>query len=72
MLSNWAIKRLEHLTLDYMKFDCKEGSCYGVIGVRNKNGSEAPEFITLSVGSSYIICTCLISRHTWLFIDWCA
>ncbi|EIE81637.1 hypothetical protein RO3G_06342 [Rhizopus delemar RA 99-880] len=33
MLSNWAIKRLEHLTLDYMKFDCKEGSCYGVIGV---------------------------------------
>ncbi|KAI9271998.1 serine incorporator/TMS membrane protein [Sporodiniella umbellata] len=33
MLSNWAVKRLEHMTLDYMKFDCKEGSCYGVIGV---------------------------------------
>ncbi|KAI7901123.1 serine incorporator/TMS membrane protein [Cokeromyces recurvatus] len=33
MLSNWAIKQLEHLTLDYMKFDCAEGSCYGVIGV---------------------------------------
>ncbi|KAI8982320.1 serine incorporator/TMS membrane protein [Mycotypha africana] len=33
MLSNWAIKKLEHLTLDYMKFDCEEGSCYGVIGV---------------------------------------
>ncbi|CEG75058.1 Putative TMS membrane protein/tumor differentially expressed protein [Rhizopus microsporus] len=33
MLSNWAVKKLEHLTLDYMKFDCKEGSCYGVIGV---------------------------------------
>ncbi|KAI8349435.1 serine incorporator/TMS membrane protein [Choanephora cucurbitarum] len=33
MLSNWAIKKLEHLTLDYMKFDCAEGSCYGVIGV---------------------------------------
>jgi hypothetical protein len=33
MLSNWAIKKLEHLTLDYMKFDCAEGSCYGVLGV---------------------------------------
>jgi hypothetical protein len=33
MLSNWAIKKLEHLTLDYMKLDCAEGSCYGVMGV---------------------------------------
>lgn len=37
MLSNWAVKKLEHLTLDYMKFDCKEGSCYGVIGVSHKD-----------------------------------
>lgn len=34
MLSNWAIKKLEHLTLDYMKLDCAEGTCYGVMGVR--------------------------------------
>ncbi|CEP13524.1 hypothetical protein [Parasitella parasitica] len=33
MLSNWAIKKLEHLTLDYMKLDCAAGSCYGVMGV---------------------------------------
>lgn len=34
MLSNWAIKKLEHLTLDYMKLDCPEGACYGVMGVK--------------------------------------
>ncbi|KAI8880352.1 TMS membrane protein/tumor differentially expressed protein [Backusella circina FSU 941] len=33
MLSQWAIKKLEHLTLDYMKLDCAEGSCYGVMAV---------------------------------------
>lgn len=35
MLSNWAIKKLEHLTLDYMKLDCPEGTCYGVMGVKS-------------------------------------
>lgn len=33
MLSNWVIKKLESITLDYLKFECAEGSCYGVIGV---------------------------------------
>lgn len=33
MLSNWAIKKLEHLTLDYMKLECPGGACYGVMGV---------------------------------------
>ncbi|SAM02048.1 hypothetical protein [Absidia glauca] len=33
MLSDWAIKQLQHLTLDYLKLDCAEGSCYGVIAV---------------------------------------
>ncbi|KAI9028338.1 serine incorporator/TMS membrane protein [Phycomyces nitens] len=33
MLSNWAIKKLQHLTLDYMKLDCAEGRCYGIIAV---------------------------------------
>ncbi|KAI7868753.1 serine incorporator/TMS membrane protein [Spinellus fusiger] len=33
MLSNWAIKKLQHLTMDYMKLDCVEGRCYGIIAV---------------------------------------
>ncbi|KAI8388922.1 serine incorporator/TMS membrane protein [Radiomyces spectabilis] len=33
MLSNWAIKQLQHLTLDYMKLECSEGTCYGIIAV---------------------------------------
>ena len=34
MLSNWAIKQLEHLTLDYLKLDCAGGKCYGILAVR--------------------------------------
>ncbi|CAO3664278.1 unnamed protein product [Umbelopsis ramanniana] len=33
MLSNWAIKQLEHLTLDYLKLDCAGGKCYGILAV---------------------------------------
>ncbi|KAI9309173.1 serine incorporator/TMS membrane protein [Cunninghamella echinulata] len=33
MLSNWAIKQLQHLTLDYLKLECSEGTCYGIIAV---------------------------------------
>ncbi|OZJ06475.1 hypothetical protein BZG36_00575 [Bifiguratus adelaidae] len=33
MLSNWAIKQLQHMTMDYLKIDCAEGRCYGVIAV---------------------------------------
>ncbi|CAO3600356.1 unnamed protein product [Absidia cylindrospora] len=33
MLSDWAIKQLQHLTLDYLKLECSEGTCYGIIAV---------------------------------------
>ncbi|KAI8073154.1 serine incorporator/TMS membrane protein [Gongronella butleri] len=33
MLSNWAIKQLQHMTLDYLKIECAEGTCYGIIAV---------------------------------------
>lgn len=33
MLSNWAIKQLQRITLDYMKLECSEGTCYGIIAV---------------------------------------
>jgi hypothetical protein len=40
MLSNWAIKQLEHLTLDYLKLDCAGGKCYGILAVsRDQAGS---------------------------------
>jgi serine incorporator 1/3 len=38
MLTPWAIKKLEHLTLDYMTFDCGEsGQCYGYFAVQRIN-----------------------------------
>ncbi|KAI9316238.1 serine incorporator/TMS membrane protein [Dichotomocladium elegans] len=33
MLSQWAMKQLQRITLDYLKMECSEGTCYGIIGV---------------------------------------
>ncbi|CAG8646612.1 1839_t:CDS:2 [Acaulospora morrowiae] len=35
MLTDWAIKQLEKITYEYLKLDCEEGTCYGVLAVRS-------------------------------------
>lgn len=37
MLTPWAIQKLQHLTLDYMKISCPEGECYGWVAVHRIN-----------------------------------
>src|SRR5436305_1261204 len=37
MLTPWAIKKLEHLTLDYMEISCPTGQCYGYVAVHRIN-----------------------------------
>ncbi len=37
MLSPFALRKLEHLTLDYMHIQCPEGRCYGVLAVHRIN-----------------------------------
>ena len=37
MLTDWAIKKLEHLTLDYMKITCVGHDCYGFVAVHRMN-----------------------------------
>lgn len=37
MLSPFALRKLEHLTLDYMQIQCPEGRCYGVLAVHRIN-----------------------------------
>lgn len=37
MLSDWAIKRLQNWSYNYLKLDCKEGTCYGVLAVHRIN-----------------------------------
>ncbi|RDW79637.1 membrane protein TMS1-like protein [Coleophoma cylindrospora] len=37
MLTPWAIKKLEHLTLDYMKISCPTGECYGWTAIHRIN-----------------------------------
>lgn len=37
MLTPWAIKKLQHLTLDYVKINCPTGQCYGWLAVHRIN-----------------------------------
>lgn len=37
MLTPWAIEKLQHLTLDYMKISCPPGGCYGFVAVHRIN-----------------------------------
>ncbi|KAI1324974.1 serine incorporator/TMS membrane protein, partial [Xylariaceae sp. FL0255] len=37
MLTPWAIKKIEHLMLDYVKIDCGNGSCTGWLAVHRIN-----------------------------------
>lgn len=37
MLTPWAIERLEHLMLDYVKINCPTGTCYGWTAVHRIN-----------------------------------
>lgn len=37
MLTPWAIEKLQHLTLDYVKINCPTGQCYGWFAVHRIN-----------------------------------
>ncbi|KAH9908798.1 serine incorporator [Xylariomycetidae sp. FL2044] len=37
MLTPWAIEKLQHLMLDYVKINCPEGQCYGWLAVHRIN-----------------------------------
>lgn len=37
MLTPWAVKKLEHLVLDYMTISCPDGPCYGWVAVQRIN-----------------------------------
>lgn len=37
MLTPWALKKLEHLTLDYMSLTCQGKQCYGWVAVQRVN-----------------------------------
>ena len=37
MLTPWALRKLEHLTLDYMTISCEGKQCYGFVAVQRVN-----------------------------------
>ena len=37
MLTKWAVEKLQHLMLDYVKITCGEGDCYGWLAVHRIN-----------------------------------
>ncbi|KAH0842293.1 Membrane protein TMS1 [Fonsecaea pedrosoi] len=49
MLTPWAIKKLEHLTLDYMTFKCGSSECYGYFAVQRINFALGMFHLILSI-----------------------
>lgn len=49
MLTPWAIRKLEHLTLDYMTFKCGSSNCYGYFAVQRINFALGLFHLILSV-----------------------
>ncbi|KIX04087.1 uncharacterized protein Z518_07640 [Rhinocladiella mackenziei CBS 650.93] len=49
MLTPWAIRKLEHLTLDYMTFKCGSSECYGYFAVQRINFALALFHFILSI-----------------------
>jgi hypothetical protein len=37
MLTDWAVKKLQHLTLDYMTISCNGKDCYGFVAIHRLN-----------------------------------
>jgi serine incorporator 1/3 len=37
MLTDWALKKLQHLTLDYMKISCAGKDCFGFVAIHRMN-----------------------------------
>ncbi len=49
MLTPWAINKLQHLTLDYMTFECGSSKCYGYFAVQRINFALGIFHLLLSV-----------------------
>ena len=49
MLTPWAIKKLQHLTLDYMDFDCGSSQCYGFVAVQRINWALGMFHLAMSI-----------------------
>lgn len=49
MLTPWAIRKLEHLTLDYMNFKCGDKACYGYFAVQRINFALGLFHLALSI-----------------------
>lgn len=66
MLSNWAIKQLEHLTLDYLKLDCAGGKCYGILAVSDSLVTNLCLFATVTdicLKKVHRVCFALVLFH---------
>ncbi|KAG6017307.1 hypothetical protein E4U54_007772 [Claviceps lovelessii] len=51
MLTPWAIEKLQHLALDYVKINCPNGQCYGWLAVHR---------INFALGLFHIVHACLL------------
>jgi hypothetical protein len=66
MKSDLAIRQIEKWSMDYIKMDCSEGKCYGVLAV--SSATERRDFpLNNTPGSPHLLCPVAPPSHTQLF-----
>lgn len=56
MKTPFAIRKIEEWSYDYIKMECEEGKCYGVLAVRPLRLRLWPSFFILLLGSPTLFC----------------
>jgi hypothetical protein len=62
MKTPFAIRKIEEWSYDYIKMDCEEGKCYGVLAVRPVCPRLWSSFFIVRLGSSTLLCIIPLSR----------
>ena len=68
MRSRFAINLIEKWSYDYIKMDCEDGKCYGVLAVCSYISQSSQSYLKpCFIGSPYLFCSFLIPCATRSF-----
>lgn len=69
MKTQFAIRKIEEWSYDYIKMDCAEGKCYGVLAVCIVFCHAVPLSSLFIEGPPHLLCTVTLSCPLELFFD---
>jgi hypothetical protein len=69
MKSPFMIELIEKWSYDYIKMDCEEGKCYGVLAV-SALPTLSSKTASPQIGPSCLLCLGIVSYHSQFFSLW--